>query len=59
MCLLKNLEAGAVWRWSSGEDPSALKFEKRDSKVVARQSGAFLFFVLSPAEKMDERLTPK
>ena len=59
MCLLKNLVVGAVRRWSSGEDPSALKFEKRDSKVVARHSGAFLFFVLSPAEKMDERLTPK
>ena len=59
MCLLKNLFVGAVRRWSSGDDPSALKFEKRDSYVVARHSGAFLFFLLGPAEKMKERFIPK
>ena len=59
MCLLKNLVVGAVRRWSSGDEPSGLKFEKRDSKVVARHSGAFLFFVLSPAVKMEEKITPK
>ena len=43
MCLLKNLFVGAVRRWSSGDDPSALKFEKRDSNVAASHSGVCFF----------------
>ena len=46
MVLLKNLAAGAVRRWSSGDEPSVLKFEKRDSDVVARHSGALSFSFL-------------
>ena len=57
MVLLKNL--GAVRRWSSVEDPSALKLETRDSIIVARLSGAFLFFVFKPDVKIDDRLNPK